>query len=63
MNTSIYFWIVFNVIIITILFLDLKFVHRQAHVVTIKEALGWSIFWIGLAIGSYFFSKWFVWNS
>ncbi|OGR84268.1 MAG: tellurium resistance protein TerC [Elusimicrobia bacterium RIFCSPLOWO2_01_FULL_54_10] len=44
------FWIVFNIVIITMLVLDLKVVHRKAHAVSVKEALGWSIFWIVLSL-------------
>ncbi|MCE9636559.1 MAG: TerC family protein [Planctomycetes bacterium] len=32
------------------LVLDLKVFHKEAHEVKTKEALGWSIFWIGLAL-------------
>ncbi|MBK6267093.1 TerC family protein [Marivirga sp. S37H4] len=47
MNSSV--WILFNVLILSLLALDLFWFNRKAHVVSVKEALGWSAFWIGLA--------------
>lgn len=47
---NIYFWIIFNVFVLVMLGLDLLVFHRKAHEVKIKEALGWSAFWIGLAM-------------
>lgn len=44
------FWVVFNLIIAVVLWVDLKFVHKEAHAVSIKEAAGWSLFWIALAL-------------
>lgn len=44
------FWILFNVFVLGMLALDLFVFHRDAHVVRIKEALGWSGFWIALAL-------------
>lgn len=44
------FWIVFNIVIITMLVLDLKVVHKTAHAVSVKEAFGWSVFWIALSL-------------
>ncbi len=41
------------------LFLDLKVFHRKSHVIEFREALGWSAFWVSLAVafavGVYFF--------
>jgi tellurite resistance protein TerC len=59
MTTSVLFWIIFNAIILGVLYIDLKFVHKKAHAISIKEATFWSIFWILTAlafnIGIYFF--------
>jgi tellurite resistance protein TerC len=53
------FWIVFNAFVVLMLFLDLKVFHRKSHVIEFREALGWSAFWVGLAVtfavGVYFF--------
>src|SRR6478735_8501918 len=55
---GIQFWILFNVFVIVMLVLDLFVLHRKNKVMSIKEALWWSAFWIGLAlafnIGIYF---------
>lgn len=57
--TPVLFWIVFNLIIITMLVIDLKFVHKHAHAVSTKESSLWTLFWVGLALcfdaGIYFF--------
>jgi tellurite resistance protein TerC len=46
------FWIYtgFIVFVVLMLVLDLGVFHRKAHIVSIKEALGWSAFWISLAL-------------
>ena len=43
------FWVLFNVFVLVMLALDLGFLHRSAHVVKSREALGWSALWIALA--------------
>jgi tellurite resistance protein TerC len=43
-------WIVFGVLIPTMLILDLGVFHRRAHAVKVKEALIWSSVWISLAL-------------
>ncbi|WP_151088101.1 TerC family protein [Hymenobacter baengnokdamensis] len=45
------FWILFNLLIIGLLLLDLLVLNRRAHAVKLREALGWSIFWITLSLG------------
>ncbi len=42
-------WIAFNVFVLFMLLLDLVVFHRDSHEVKLKEALGWSAFWISLA--------------
>ncbi len=46
------FWLYsgFILFVVAMLVLDLGVFHRKAHVVSIKEALGWSAFWISLAL-------------
>src|SRR5690554_6167857 len=48
---SIYFWVIFNIFVLLMLALDLFVFHRNAHEVTVKEALWTSLFWISLALG------------
>src|SRR5512133_3255181 len=40
----------FICLILLLLALDLGVFHRKAHVVSIKESLGWSVFWISLGL-------------
>lgn len=51
-------WVIFNLFILAMLVLDLKVFHRKPHAIKMKEALGWSAFWIILAllfnVGIYF---------
>lgn len=61
MVTSILPWVYFNVFILLMLALDLFVLHRRTRVIGMREALGWSLFWISLAmafsIGIYFYSS------
>lgn len=43
-------WILFNLFVLAMLALDLGVFHRKAHVVRLREALGWSVVWICLAL-------------
>jgi tellurite resistance protein TerC len=45
------FWVLFNLFVLAMLALDLGVFHRRAHTVRFREALGWSVAWIGLAAG------------
>jgi len=49
-NQSPSFWIAFNLGVIALLALDMGVFHRHAHTIKFKEALGWSVFWIVLAL-------------
>jgi tellurite resistance protein TerC len=40
----------FLALVLALLALDLGVFHRKAHVVSVKEALGWSAFWIALGL-------------
>ena len=46
------FWMYagFIALVLVLLALDLGVFHRQAHAVSVKEALGWSAFWISLGL-------------
>ena len=43
-------WTGFVLLILALLALDLGVLHRKAHVIRVREALGWSAFWISLAL-------------
>ena len=43
-------WAGFIAFVLAMLALDLGVFHRKAHVVEFKEALAWSVVWIGLAV-------------
>ena len=47
-----YWWFygLFTLGVLVVLALDLGVFHREAHEVGFKEALGWSVFWVGLAL-------------
>ncbi len=45
------FWIIFNAAVIALLVLDLAVFHRTSKVIRLKEALGWTAFWVSLAVG------------
>jgi tellurite resistance protein TerC len=50
MKTGVLFWLIFNVIVITVLILDLGVFNKKAHKITLKEALLWSGVWITVAL-------------
>lgn len=49
-SAPLWLWIAFNAFVLGMLALDLGVFHRTAHTVSMKEALGWSIAWISLAL-------------
>src|SRR5215472_14887311 len=49
MPTNWIFWIFFNLFVLAMLALDLGVFHRNKHVVSFREAIGWTIVWITLA--------------
>jgi len=51
-------WIVFNVLVLTAVALDLGVFHRDSHKIGWREALGWSLTWIGLATAF----GWWIWH-
>lgn len=44
------FFVGFNILILGLLYLDLFVFNRKNHVVKVREAMAWSIFWIALAL-------------
>jgi tellurite resistance protein TerC len=54
------FWVIFNAAILTLLVLDLVVFHRKSTVVSVKQSLWWSAFWVGLAVGFGAFVWWWL---
>ncbi len=50
MSSQVIWWIGFGIGILVLLVLDMRVFHRRAHVITIKESLLWTLFWIVLAL-------------
>jgi tellurite resistance protein TerC len=44
-----YFWILFNLFALGMLVVDLRVFHRPGHLVSFREALGWSAMYVGQA--------------
>jgi tellurite resistance protein TerC len=49
------YWAAFFVLVIVLLAFDLLVVNRKAHVIPVREAMGWSAFWIAISLG---FNAW-----
>lgn len=47
---TLWLWIGFNALVVGLLVLDLGVFHRKVHTVSVKEAVIWSLVWIGLAL-------------
>ena len=56
------FYAGFLVLVFVLLAVDLGVFHREAHAVSIREAAGWSVVWVALALlfnaGLYLFMRW-----
>ena len=50
MDSQLFLWVVFNILVLGILALDLLVLHRKAHAVSLREALVWSCVWVSLAL-------------
>lgn len=44
-------WIIFFVLVFILLALDLGVFHKNAHSISTKEAAGWTVLWVSLALG------------
>jgi tellurite resistance protein TerC len=52
-------WVAFGVVVTIMLVLDLGVFHRRAHVIGMREALGWTVVWITVSL---LFNAWvYVW--
>lgn len=47
---QIFLWAGFNLFILILIFIDFMVFHKRDHIVSIKEALWWTFFWIVLAL-------------
>ncbi|MFD2718622.1 TerC family protein [Hymenobacter monticola] len=45
------FWLVFVAFVVGLLLLDLLVFNRKSHEIKLREALGWSAFWVVLSLG------------
>ena len=53
-------WFAFNLFVLIAIALDLGVFHRKAHKVGVREAVLWSVVWVGLAVGfGYFVWHWY----
>ncbi len=52
---DIWVWVGFNAFVIALLALDLGVFHREAHVVSVREAAIWSAVWVTLSLGFNYF--------
>ena len=50
MSSQVLWWIAFGAIVLVLLVLDLKVFHRKSRVITLKESLLWTAFWVALAL-------------
>jgi tellurite resistance protein TerC len=50
MSSQVIWWVAFAAIVAVLLFLDMKVFHRKSGVITIKQSLLWTAFWICLAL-------------
>ncbi len=59
MDVPVYAWLAVLAAIIAMLAIDL-FAHRRAHVIGVREALGWSVVWVlsGISFGIVVWSTW-----
>jgi tellurite resistance protein TerC len=44
-------WIAFVVLVLLLLGLDLGLLNRKPHAITVRQALGWTVFWVLIALG------------
>ena len=50
MTSSLALWVGFHVFVFAVLAIDLGVFNRKAHVPSFREALGWTIVWVTLAM-------------
>ena len=50
MTPQLWLWIGFNTFVLAMLALDLGVFHRKSHVVSVREAMAWTVAWVTLAL-------------
>lgn len=50
MEVNLWFWIIFNAVVVILLLVDLLVLQKDAHAISLKEAGLWSAFWIVLSL-------------
>lgn len=50
MGYPIWLWVGFTILVLLLLAIDLGVVHRKAHAVSLREAAGWYVVWVSLAV-------------
>jgi tellurite resistance protein TerC len=57
-SNEVIFFACFLVLILLLLFIDLGIFSKHSHIVSWKESIGWTTFWVLLSIAFYFFLRW-----
>src|SRR5688572_7947713 len=47
---NVWLWVGFNIFVVAMLAIDLFVFHKEAHEVRVREAAGWSVAWVALAM-------------
>lgn len=53
------FFIIFSIVILSVLLIDLLFVGKDKHIISLKESGIWTTIWVLLAIGFFFFIRYY----
>ena len=56
-SNEVIFFSGFIVLILFLLFIDLGVFSKNSHIVSLKESVSWTILWVSLSIGFYFFIR------
>lgn len=56
-SNEVIFFTAFLVLILILLFIDLGIFSKNHHVVSLKESIIWTLIWVSLALGFYFFIR------
>lgn len=59
MLTPTIFFIIFGIVVVSVLLIDLLLVGRGYHTVSLRESLLWTSVWVSMAIGFYFFIRYY----
>ena len=59
---SIYVWLGVLALVLSIITIDLGLFHKKAHVVSVREALGWTVVWVTTAL-LFNITLYFTWDS